>query len=111
MGEMNMNWKQALVLVAGCCLGSLYARASLVGAGDNDTSDGSFRLTTTTPPFLVSNPVGPLEFRAAVEFDLREVLITDTITDARFTVSGIVQTEKDLSIYLYGDQFGGVTAA
>ena len=80
-------------------LGSMFAHASLVGSGDNDTSDGSFRLTTITLPFLVSNPVGPLEFRSSVEFDLRDVLITDTITDVRFTVQGAVQTETDLSIY------------
>jgi len=98
-------------VAAALVLGPISAHASLVGAGDNDTSNGSFRLTTTTGPFLVSNPLGPLEFRSSVEFDLRDVLITDTITDARFTVSGTVQTEKDLSIYLYGDTLGEVTDA
>lgn len=89
-------------------LSPLFAYASLVGAGDNNTADGSWRLTTTTGPFLVSN-TGTVEFRSSVEFDLRDVLSTDTITDARFTVSGTVETEKDLSIYLYGDTKGEVT--
>jgi len=84
------------VAAAVLILAPLFANASLVGAGDNNTADGSFRLTTTTGPFVISNPVGPLEFRSSVEFDLRDVLSTDTITDARFTVSGTVETEKDL---------------
>ena len=87
----------------------MLAHASLIGGGDN--SGGSFQLTSTTLPVTVSND-GTVENRAAVEFDLRDILSAgEQIESAEFTVSGIVQTNKTLFSYVYGDQFGSVTAA
>jgi len=101
--------KVACFVLTTLLLGPLPANASLIAGGDN--SSGSFQLTTTTLPLTVSND-GTVENRAAVEFDLRDILSAgEQIDSAQFTVSGIVQSDKTLFAYVYGDQFGTVTAA
>ena len=111
-GELGMLARAFVVLavVLGCTLTE--AQASSVASGNNDTTDGSFQLTTFAPPFLVSNPAGPLEYRAAVKFDFRQFLTLDgEFTDARFVVRGTVETEKDLSAYVFGGVSPDVVAA
>jgi len=111
-----MTFRHAIVALAVLLVSTLNeadsAHGASVAAGNNDTPDGSFQLTTFTPPFLVSNPVGPLENRAGVKFDIRDILATgSTFLDAQFVVRGTVETEKDLNAFVFGGVSGDLTGA
>ncbi|HKA40721.1 MAG TPA: PEP-CTERM sorting domain-containing protein [Burkholderiales bacterium] len=98
-----------LLLVSAFCVQGTVHAGPLVGAGTSQDNGATFQLTTTTPPFLISNPVGPVENRGAVEFDLRGVKELPIFQDARFVVRGTIESNKDLTVFAYAGD-GQVTA-
>ena len=98
-----------LLLVSAFCVQETGHAGPMVGAGTSQDNGATFQLTTTTPPFLISNPVGPVENRGAVEFDLRGVKALPIFQDARFVVRGTIESNKDLTVFAYAGD-GQVTA-